>query len=121
MIQFLKISLITLLSFNFLNAAEVDNYLKSAYEGNSKLNAERQNFSAINENKNISRSKFLPNLTISGDISDQNSTNRTNSSGSSLSDTNLQSETRSYEITQKIFDGFQGINNYKKSELEVEQ
>ena len=121
MIQFLKISLIFLFSFNFLSAAELDNYLKSAYEGNSKLNAERQNFSAINENKNISRSKFLPNLTISGDISDQNSTNRTNSSGSSLSDTNLQSETRSYEITQKIFDGFQGINNYKKSELEVEQ
>ena len=41
------------------------------------------------QSRNISRSEFLPNITISGNQTSTTSTNRTNQSGTSLSDSNI--------------------------------
>ena len=49
------------------------------------------------------------------------SSNRTNQSGSNLTDTNLDSESKSIELEQKIFSGFKGINTFKKTELETDR
>ena len=73
------------------------------------------------QNINISRSEFLPSISLSGDQSSSQSTNKTNQSGSNLSDTNLDTETTTVSIDQKIFQGFKGYNSLKKSELEVKQ
>jgi outer membrane protein len=109
----------------FFNTAIAENHLQffvdAALKNNLKLNAERKNQKAIKENINISRSEFLPSISLSGDQSSSQSTNRTNQSGSSLSDSNLDTETTTVSIDQKIFQGFKGYNSLKKSELEVKQ
>ena len=112
-----------LFSFNlsFLSAAEFLTYLESAYKSNPVLNAERENYKAIRENINISRSEFLPSVSVSGSQSSQQNSNRSNQDGVSLPSTSNTSETQSVSIDQKIFQGFQGYNSIKKSKLESEQ
>tara|TARA_B100000795_G_scaffold268094_1_gene254309 strand:+ start:2006 stop:3310 length:1305 start_codon:yes stop_codon:yes gene_type:complete len=112
-----------LFSFNssFLSAADFLTYLESAYKSNPVLNAERENYKAIRENINISRSEFLPSVSVSGSQSSQQNSNRSNQDGVSLPSTSNTSETQSVSIDQKIFQGFQGYNSIKKSKLESEQ
>ena len=84
-----------------------------------KLNAERKNFQSERQKKIISSSEFLPNITISGDQTSETSTNRTDQSGSSLGDSNSDTENRTISVEQKIFSGFKGYNTLKKTELET--
>ena len=106
---------------NVICAAEFLIYLETAYKNNPSLNAERENYKAIKENINISRSEFLPSVSISGSQSSSQNSNRTNQLGAALPDTNNTSEVKSFSVDQKIFQGFQGYNSIKKSKLESEQ
>ena len=117
------ILIILLLFFNnYLHAKDdLKFYLKKALTNNLQLNAERKNFESAKQSKNISRSEFLPSITLSGDQKSTTSTNRTNQSGSSLADNNLDSESKKILVEQKIFTGFKGFNTFKKSELELEK
>ncbi len=96
-------------------------YINKALNNNLQLNAERKNLESVKQNKNISRSEFLPSLTITGDQTSTTSTNRKNSSGDALKDINLDSESKSISLEQKIFSGFKGLNTFKKSELETKK
>ena len=108
--------------FSNLNAEEnLKYFLDKAIQNNLQLNAERKNLETAKQNKNISRSEFLPSITLSGDQTSTTSTNRVNQSGSMLSDSNLDTETTSISLEQKIFSGFKGINTFKKSELETQK
>ena len=115
---------ITLTLF-FFNVAFAENHLQffidAALKNNLKLNAERKNQKSIKQNINISRSEFLPSISLSGNQSSSQSKNKTNQSGSNLSDSNLDTETKTISVDQKIFQGFKGYNSLKKSELEVKQ
>jgi len=115
---------ITLTLF-FFNVAFAENYLQffidAALKNNLKLNAERKNQKSIKQNINISRSEFLPSISLSGNQSSSQSKNKTNQSGSNLSDSNLDTETKTISVDQKIFQGFKGYNSLKKSELEVKR
>jgi outer membrane protein len=115
-----KIILLTaLLLTNNLQAQDnLKFYLDKALKNNIKLNAERKNLESAKQSQNISRSEFLPSITLSGDQSSSTSTNRTNQSGGILADTNLDSESKTLSVEQKIFSGFKGLNTFKKSELE---
>ena len=104
-----------------LYAADFYKALQDAYLSNPELNAERKNFESAKQSKNISRSEFLPNITLSGDQTSTTSTNRTNQSGSNLADSNSDSESKKISVEQKIFSGFKGINTFKKSELETQK
>ena len=111
-----------LFSFSDLYAQEsLRYYIQKALENNLKLNAERKNFESSKQSKNISRSEFLPSITLSGDQSSATSSNRVNQSGVSLSDTNLDTENKKISVDQKIFSGFKGLNTFKKSELETKK
>ena len=108
--------------FTSLNADEsLKFFLKRSIENNLQLNAERKKFESAKQSKNISRSEFLPSITITGDQSSVTSKNRVNQSGNSLSDTNLDTETQSISLEQKIFSGFKGVNTFKKTELETKK
>ena len=96
-------------------------FLNKALENNLQLNAERKSLEAAKQNKTISRSEFLPSITISGNQTSTTSTNRTNQSGTNLSDTNIDSENKTLSLEQKIFSGFKGINTFKKTELETQK
>ena len=115
-------SLFFLFMFSKLNAEQSFSfYLNKALENNLQLKAERKKLDSAKQSKNISRSEFLPSVTISGDQTSLTSSNRTNQSGSSLADTNLDSESKKISIEQKIFSGFKGLNTFKKSDLETQR
>ena len=115
---------ITFLLFFATNLYGKDNlkfFIEKALENNLQLNAERKNFESAKQSKNISRSEFLPSITLSGNQTSTTSTNRTNQSGASLTDSNSDSESRKISVEQKIFSGFKGLNTFKKSELETQK
>ena len=111
-----------LLNSSYLQAQDnLKFFIKKALENNLQLNAERKNFESAKQNKNITRSEFLPSVILSGDQTSTTSTNRTNQSGSSLADSNSDSESKKISVEQKIFSGFKGLNTFRKSELEVQK
>ncbi len=117
-----KILIFLLFSFNALHAENnLQFYIDVALKDNLKLNAERENYKSIKQNINISRSEFLPSISLSGNQSSSQSTNKKDQSGASLSDSSLDTETKTISVDQKIFQGFKGFNSLKKSELEVKQ
>ena len=110
-----------IISFN-LNAKEnLKFFLNKAIENNLQLNAERKKLESVKQKKNISRSEFLPSLTITGDQTSSTSTNQVNQSGDSLPDSNLDTEQKTISLEQKIFSGFKGLNTFKKTELETQK
>jgi len=106
---FLKVVLVVTftLGFNESRANTLFDSLNSAYLNNLKLNAERANMRASREEKRESVSEFLPSVTISGYVSDQDNT------GGSVS--NFKPSEQSLEIEQKIFQGFSGVSNLRKT------
>ena len=90
-----------------LQANTLMDSLNSAYANNPKLNAERASMRASREEKREAISEFLPNVTISGYISEQDNT-------MPGSGTNFEPSEQSMVVEQKIFQGFAGIANYKK-------
>ena len=79
-----NIFIIIFLLFFATNLQGQDNlkfFIEKALENNLQLNAERKNFESAKQSKNISRSEFLPSITLSGDQTSTSSTNRTNQSG----------------------------------------
>jgi outer membrane protein len=119
--KFFIIFTIFIFKLNLVFASNFLIYLESAHKKNPILNSERENYKAIKENINISRSEFLPNVSISGSQSSQQNYNRKNQAGVALTDSSNTTETQSVSIDQKIFQGFQGYNSIKKSQLESEQ
>jgi len=106
---FLKVVLVVTftLGFNESRANTLFDSLNSAYLNNLKLNAERANMRASKEEKRESVSEFLPSVTISGYISEQDNT------GGSVS--NFKPSEQSLEIEQKLFQGFSGVSNLEKA------
>ena len=114
--------LISLLIFPNLQAEDnLKFYIEKALKNNLQLNAERKNFDSTKQSNNISRSEFLPNVTISGNQTTSTSTNRKNQNGKNLNDANQDSESKTLSVEQKIFSGFKGVNTFKKSALETQK
>ncbi len=119
-----KILAFILSVFTISNIQAEDNlkyYVGKAIQNNLKLNAERKSLDSAKQEKIISRSEFFPNITISGNQTSTTSKNRVNQSGETLSDTNLDTESKTITLEQKIFSGFKGVNTFKKSELETQK
>ena len=85
--------------------------LNSAYLNNSKLNAERASMRSSREQKRGAVSEFLPSITISKYVSDQQNT-ETNGS-----DSNFESTEKSLTVEQKILKGGYGIANFGKKKI----
>ena len=96
-------------------------FVESALKNNPKINAERENLKSVEQNINISRSEFLPSLTLSGSQTSTQTSNIIEQSGTRTGDTKRNTESKKISIDQKIFQGFQGYNNFKKSRLEFEK
>ena len=121
----MKIFFIILINFfvySFLYGQDnIRYFVKKAIENNLELDAQRKNLESAKQDRNISRSEFLPNITISGNQTSTVSSNQTNQSGSSVADTNLDSENKTISLEQTLFSGFKGLNTFKKSELETQK
>ena len=91
--------------------------LIQTYSNNPELNAERENIKISKEDLNISRSEFLPSVTLSGSKSRENTEKLTDRSGANSSITDVDPKTQSIVIEQKLFQGFAGIANFEKNKI----
>jgi len=121
MIKFLSCISLLFFASNLYAQDNLKFFIKKALKNNLQLNAERKNFESVKQDKNISRSEFLPSITLSGDQISTTSKNRVNQSGSTLSDSNSDLESTKISVEQKIFSGFKGLNTLKKTELETKK
>ena len=86
-----KILLIIIFSFISVNAFAISlkEALKIAYKNNPEINAERENLKVSEEELKISKSGYMPSLTISGSKSKENTNELTKQSGGAVSYTHL--------------------------------
>ena len=105
-----KIFLILTLTLfaNGVKANSLFDSLSLAYSNNTKLNAERASMRASREKKRESVSEFLPSVTISGYVSDQDNTN------TSGDESNFKPAEQALTVEQKIFQGGSGVANFVK-------
>ena len=96
------------LSINESKANTLFDSLNSAYLNNPKLNSERANMRASREEKRESISEFLPSVTVSGYVSEQDNTK------TGGSDSNFEPSEQAMIIEQKIFQGGSGVASFKK-------
>jgi outer membrane protein len=115
-----KIFLI-LLSMVFFNgnvfAITLSQALLQAYNENPELNAERENILVSKEDVKISRSQFLPNITLSGSKSQESTEKLTDRNGANSAITDVDPKTQSINVEQKIFQGFAGLADMEKSKI----
>lgn len=78
--------------------------LKQAYESNPELNAERENIKVSEEDLKISKSNYLPSITISGSKSQEDTNKLTNRAGKEVSINDVDPLTQSIIIEQTIVD-----------------
>ena len=95
-------------SINESRANTLFDSLNSAYLNNPILNAERANMRASIEEKRESVSEFLPSVTISAYISDQENTK------TGGSDSNFKPSEQAMIVEQKIFQGGSGVASFLK-------
>jgi len=103
---------IIIVLFVFFNAEDskantLFNSLNEAYLNNPRLNAERASMRASREEKREAVSEFLPTVTISGYVSEQENTNPGD-------DTNFEPSEQSLKVEQKIFQGGAGVAKLMK-------
>ena len=107
---FFKIILVIFLVL-FINESKANTLrdsLNSAYLKNPRLNAERAKMRSTIEEKRESVSEFLPSITISGYVSEQDNTDTDGS------DSHFNPAETSMTVEQKIYQGGSGIANFKK-------
>ena len=116
----MKKIILTLFIFFYLSnsyAIGLSDALSLAYKKNPELNAERENIKASKQDLNISKSEFLPSVTLSGTKSSQDTSKLTNQDGSSATINDVNPKTQSIKIEQKIFQGFGGVADYEKNKI----
>ena len=101
---FFKIIFVLVLLNNFVLAETFTSALKRAYETNPELNAERETLNISKQEYNVSKSAYLPTVTIEGTKSDEDTDKLTNQNGSDASIKDVSPETKSIKITQTLID-----------------
>ena len=106
-----------LISILFLtnNAFAVTLYeaLNDTYKNNTQLNAERENIKASEEDINISKSDYMPSLTLSGTKSFEDTNKLTNQSGGNASINDVDPLTTSIKLEQTLIDFERNISHQK--------
>ena len=99
---------LTLFSVLFLNqqilAVTLSEALTEAYKNNTDLNAERENINISEEDLKISKSNYLPSITISGTKSQEDTSKLTNRAGTNVSISDVDPFTQSIKIEQTLID-----------------
>ena len=100
----LKIFLTIVFSISPLLAETFNSALKRAYETNPELNAERESINISEQELKVSKSSYLPTITLEGSKSQEDTEKLTNQDGSNASITDVDPEVRSITVTQTLID-----------------
>ena len=111
------ISSLLLFSVTSVTAATLSDALKTTFQNNLELQAERKNLEVQKEVLNISKSDFFPTLTLSGTKSFEDTNKLTNQDGTDASITNTNPMTSSIKLEQTLLDGSERGTKYEKSKL----
>ena len=111
------ISSLLLFSVTSVAAATLSDALKTTFQNNLELQAERKNLEVQKEVLNISKSDFFPTLTLSGTKSFEDTNKLTNQDGTDASITNTNPMTSSIKLEQTLLDGSERGTKYEKSKL----
>ncbi len=100
--------LFILTSFVFLlNNADAETFsaaLKKAYKDNNELNAERESLNISEQELKISKSSYLPSVTLSGSKSLEDTNKLTNQNGTNAAISDVDPSVQSLTITQTLID-----------------
>ena len=116
---FLKVFLLSILLMNSVLAETLAIALKKAYETNPELNAEREAINISQQELKISKSSYLPTITLEGSRSEEDIDKLTNQNGSNASITDVDPEVQSITITQTLIDFGRGAE-YAKSKIGID-
>ena len=93
-----------LLFVNHAYAVTLSEALTEAYKNNTDLNAERKNINISKEELKISKSNYLPSVTISGSKSQEDTNKLTNRAGTKQTVNDVDPSTQSIKIEQTLID-----------------
>ena len=93
--------------------------LKKAYETNPELNAERESINISEQELKVSKSSYLPTITLEGSRSQEETDKLTNRNGSNASINDVDPEVRSITVTQTLIDFGRGAE-LAKSKIGIE-
>ena len=93
--------------------------LKKAYDTNPELNAERESLNISEQELKVSRSSYLPTVTLEGTKSQEDTEKLTNQSGGNASIDDVDPSTQSITITQTLVDFGRGAE-LAKSKIGIE-
>ena len=102
-----KFLVITFGFFFILTSANAETFfsaLKKAYQNNPELNAERESLNISEQELNISKSSYLPTVTLSGSKSEEDTEKLTDRSGADTTITDVDPTIKSITITQTLID-----------------
>ena len=105
--------------FSNANAESFKTALKKAYDTNPELNAERESLKISEQELKISRSSYLPTITLEGSKSQEDTNKLTNQSGGDASINDVDPAVKSIKITQTLIDFGRGAE-FKKSKIGIE-
>ena len=105
--------------FSNANAESFNAALKRAYDTNPELNAERESLNISKEELKISRSSYLPTITLEGSKSQEDTNKLTNQSGGDATINDVDPAVKSIKITQTLIDFGRGAE-FKKSQIGIE-
>ena len=118
----MKKTILILFSVLFLNqqvlAVTLFEALNEAYKNNTDLNAERENINISEEDLKISKSNYLPSVTISGSKSQEDTGKLTNRAGVEQSVNDVDPSSQSIKIEQTLLD-FGRNADVKKNEIGI--
>ena len=101
---FFKTFLILFFSLNSVLAETFDAALKRAYDTNPELNAERKSLNISEHELKVSRSAYLPTITLSGTQSEESTEKLTKQSGGDARLDDVDPTEQSITITQTLID-----------------
>ena len=117
MTRFILILFFTIFYFENTFAVSLSEALIQAYKNNPELNAERENIKVAEEDLKISRSEFLPSITLSGSKSEEDTKKLTDRSGNNSAITDVNPKTKTITVEQKLFQGFGGVADLQKNKI----
>ena len=98
---------------------EVNAALEKAYKNNPELNAERESINISEQELKVSKSLYLPSITLEGSQSEEDTSKLTNRNGSNASITDVNPSVQSITITQTLIDFGRGAE-YAKSKIGID-
>ena len=117
--KFILIISMSLFLFKVAKAETFTAALKKAYNNNPELNAERESLNISEEELKISRSSYLPTITLEGSKSQEDTNKLTNQSGGDATVNDVDPAVKSIKITQTLIDFGRGAE-FKKSKIGIE-